>query len=177
MADTERFIITSFQNNWGTYIACYEHPMDAEVQILRNWMKSWGCKVLRLTKTRFLSMTRQSEVWFGTSISTRTIAKMTNEWSQQLDNHTSFKQKMGKSVIFYDQLIEKELVTHKLWCLIILWSNDSFYSIFPSISWLCILSFLHIKWLLNWIFFYNLVKMNMKTYYGVKKDAQITNKA
>ena len=36
---------------------------------------------------------------------------MINEWSQKLDNHTSFKQKMGKSVIFYDQLIEKELVT------------------------------------------------------------------
>ena len=70
---------------------------------------------------------------FGTSIATRTIAKMINEWSQKLDNHTSFKQKMGKNVIFYDQLIEIELVTHKLWCLIILWSNDSFYSIFPLI--------------------------------------------
>ena len=144
LADTERVIITSFQNNWGTNIACYQHPMDAEVQPLRNWMKSWVCKGLRLMKARFLSMMRQSEVWFGTSIATRTIAKMTNEWSQQLDNHTFFKQKMIRTATFYEQLIEIKFVTYKLRCLIILWSNDSFYSIFPSIIWLYVLSFLHI---------------------------------
>ena len=111
---------------------------------LSSGMESWGYKVLRLMKTRFLSMTRQSEVWFGTSIATRTIAKMTKEWSQQLDNNTSIKQKMSKTATFYEQLIEIEFVTHELRCLIILWSNDSFYSIFPLIIWLYILSFLHV---------------------------------
>ena len=98
-------------------------------------MASRGSNDLRLMKTGFFvyDAAELGEI-FGTSIATRTIAKMINEWSQKLDNHTSFKQKMIGTATFYEQLIEIKFVIYKLRCLIILWSNDSFYSIFPSIS-------------------------------------------